>query len=306
MGLLRRSLLLLLAAASISPVAAQQSGAPAKLPVIASFSILADLVRAVGGDRVDVVSVIGPDTDAHGFEPTPADAGRVARAKLIVVNGLGFDEWMPRLAKGAASRAPVVVASRGIRTMAEPAGHAHGHDLAHGSDPHAFGNVANTKIYVAAIRDALVAADPEGRATFEANAVRYSSELDALDREMVAALAPIPPERRRVITDHDAFRYFGAAYGLTFVAPRTVSRAGDVSARDVARIVRQIKADRIPAVFLENVADSRLLEQIAREGGAKVGGRLYSDALSAPGGPAATYLDLMRHNARTLAAALVP
>lgn len=306
--LTRRAALLIASSAAILPARAQ---APEKLPVVASFSILADFVREIGGDRVEVSSLIAPDADAHGFEPSPADAGRLAKAKLVVVNGLGFEGWMPRLIKASGSKAPTVVASRGVKTIAEAAhghshGHGHGHGHSHGSDPHAFQSIANARIYVGNIRDGLIAADPTGRPTFEANATRYLAVLETLEGEVRADIARIPEARRRVITDHDAFAYFGAAYGLKFVAPRGVSKESDVSARDVARIVRQIKADKIPALFFENVADPRLIEQIARESGAKIGGKLYSDALSAAGGPAATYTDLMRHNAKTLAAALAP
>lgn len=298
----RRTILLAASAMAIAPARARTAE---RLPVVASFSILADLVREVGGERVEVVPLVGPDTDSHNFEPSPAEAGRVARAKLVVVNGLGFDAWMGRLAKASGTKAPIVEASRGIKAIAEKEhGHSHGHGHDHGSDPHAFQDVRNAKIYATNIRDALVAADPAGRAVYEANATRYLGELDALDTEVRAEIGRIPQAKRRVITDHDAFAYFAAAYGLAFVAPRGVSAESDVSARDVARIVRQIKAEKIPALFFENVADPRLLEQIARESGAKIGGRLYSDALSGADGPAATYRALMRHNAKTLADAL--
>lgn len=302
--LTRRNALLLAASAAVVPARAQTSE---KLPVAASFSILADFVREVGGERVEVSSLVGPDADAHGFEPSPADAGRLARARLVIVNGLGFEGWMDRLVKASGTKAPTVVASKGVKAIAEKAhghSHGHGHSHSHGSDPHAFQNIANARLYVANIRDGLIAAEPGGRALFEANATRYLAALEALEGEVKGEIARIPQARRRVITDHDAFAYFAAAYGLTFVAPRGVSKESDVSARDVARIVRQIKAEKIPALFFENIADQRLIEQIARESGAKIGGKLYSDALSGEGGPAPTYAALMRHNAKTLAAAL--
>lgn len=305
MRLTRRDALLAAALAVLAPARAED-GAPARLPVVASFSILADFVREIGGDRVEVTSLVGPDQDAHGFEPSPADAGRLARARLVVVNGLGFEGWMARLVKASGTKAATVEATRGIKTIAAEADHDRhgGHGHSHGADPHAFQDVANARIYVANIRDGLISADPAGRAVYEANATRYLAELESLDREVRAEIGRIPEARRRVITDHDAFAYFARAYGLSFVAPRGVSKESDVSARDVARIVRQIKAGKIPALFFENVADPRLIEQIARESGAAIGGKLYSDALSKPDGPAATYAALMRHNAKTLAAAL--
>jgi zinc/manganese transport system substrate-binding protein len=308
MTITRRRTLLLAAVVAAGPVAAQPAPPTEKLAAVASFSVLADLVREIGGDRVEVTSLIGPDTDAHGFQPSPADAGRLARARLVVVNGLGFEGWMTRLVKASGTKAATVTASRGVKPIAEAGGHSHGHGHGHAhgndADPHAFQNIANVRLYVANIRDGLAAADPGGRATFEANATRYLGELDKLESEVRAEIGRILPARRRVITDHDAFAYFAAAYGLTFVAPRGVARESDVSARDVARIVRQVRAEKIPALFLENVADARLIEQIARESGARIGGKLYSDALSGPDGPAPTYAALMRHNARTLAAAL--
>lgn len=272
------------------------------VPVVATFSILGDFVRQVGGERVQVVSLIGPDVDAHGFQPTPGDAARVASARLVVANGLGLEGWVERLAKASGGRATIVTASRGVEPIAE-AGHAHG---AHGPDPHAFQSVVNAKIYVGNIRDGLAAADPDGKAVYEGNAAAYLAELDRLEVEVRAAIARIPAERRRVITSHDAFGYYASAYGIRFIAPRGVSSDTDISARDVARIIRQIKAEKIPAIFLENVSDPRLMERIAKESGTRIGGKLYSDALSNARGPAATYLDLMRHNSRTLAAALVP
>jgi zinc/manganese transport system substrate-binding protein len=270
-----------------------------KLKAVASFSILADLVRQVGGDRVEVSALVGPDSDAHAFQPSPADARRLKDARLVVVNGLGLDAWMERLLRASGSRAPAVVASRGVAPIREEA-----HGSQHGLDPHAWQDVANARIYVANIRDGLVAADPDGRTAYEANATAYLARLEELDREVRAGIAAIPPGRREVITTHDAFGYFARAYGMTFTAPEGVSTESEASAADVARIIRQIRARKVPAVFLENVSDPRLIGRVAAESGAKIGGRLYSDALSAEGGPASTYLDMMRANLAALRGAL--
>ncbi|NNM74287.1 metal ABC transporter solute-binding protein, Zn/Mn family [Enterovirga aerilata] len=280
--------------------------ADGKVQVVASFSILADFVREVGGERVAVASLVGPDADAHSFQPSPADARRIRDAKVVVVNGLGFDSWTDRLLRAAGTRAAIVVASAGVKPLREEASHGHGHDhhADHDTDPHAWQDVANAKLYVANIRDGLAKADPEGRAAYEANAARYLERLEELDRGIRAGIGAIPPGRREVITTHDAFGYFGKAYGLTFTAPQGVSTGGEAKAADIARIIRQVKARRIPAVFLENVSDPRLADRIAAESGAKIGGRLHSDALSAPGGPAPTYLDMMRANLAALRAAL--
>ncbi|KMO29779.1 metal ABC transporter substrate-binding protein [Methylobacterium variabile] len=268
--------------------------------VVATFSILGDLVRQVGGVRVATTTLVGPNGDAHSFVPAPADAQAVAAARLVVVNGLGFEGWIDRLIKASGTKATVIVASKGIVPIEEESGH--GHD--HGIDPHAWQNVAHARRYVATIRDGLIAADPEGRAVYEANAAAYLAQLDALEAEVRAALRGIPEARRRIVTTHDAFGYFARAYGLRFLAPQGVSSQSEATARDVAAIIRQIRRDKVPAVFLENVSDPRLMQQIARESGARAGGRVFSDALSEPGGPAPTYLEMMRHNVREFAAAL--
>jgi zinc/manganese transport system substrate-binding protein len=298
--MLARCIAAFLVAISTLPAAAQQ---PAKLKAVASFSILADFVRNVGGDRIDVVTLVGPDADAHAFAPTPAHARTVAEANLILVNGLGFEGWITRLIKAAGSSAAVVTATSGIKPLKmdeQKQGHSHST-----TDPHAWQSVGNAKIYIGNIRDALMKADPAGKQIYEANAKAYAEKLDALETEVRAAVARIPADRRRIITSHDAFGYFAASYGVQFIAPAGASTETEASARDVARIITQIKTQKIPAVFLENVSSARLMEQIARETGAKIGGKLYSDALSGPDGPAPTYIDMMRHNIRQLRSALV-
>ena len=284
------------------PAAAQ--GSIDKVKVVASFSILADLVRNVGGDRVEVAVLVGRNGDSHAFEPTPADSRRLAEARLVVVNGLGLEGWLDRLVRASGSQAPVAVASAGVRPRPGKLDETRLYQDRAGVDPHAWQSVESVERYVANIRDALIGIDPAGKAIYAANAGAYLKRLDALDQEIRRALATIPPERRRIITSHDAFGYFADAYGIDFLAPAGLANEAEPSARAVARIIRRIEADRIPALFLENVVDPRLIEAIARETGARVGGTLYSDALTAPDGPAPTYLDLMRHNAQELAKAL--
>jgi len=272
-----------------------------KVRLVATFSILADLARNVGGEAVEVTSLVGPNGDAHAYSPSPADGKRLADARLVLVNGLGFEGWIDRLVKASGTKAVVVTASRGIkpRQMTDEDEHDHGK-----IDPHAWQSVANAKVYVANIRDALVKADPARAAAYEADAAAYLGKLDSLESEIKTMLAAIPAERRKVITTHDAFGYFGAAYRMQFIAPQGVSTETEVSARDVAKIIRQIKTQKIPAVFMENVTDPRLMKRIAEEAGAKIGGKLYSDALSGPDGPAATYLDMMRSNLKEFKSAL--
>lgn len=275
-----------------------------KMPVVASFSVLADFVKQVGGDRVSVTSLVGPNGDAHVYSPTPADAKAMTAAKLVVINGLHLEGWLPRLIKSSGTKATVVTATRGIKPIeaTEEEG-GHGHDHGH-DDPHAWQDIANARIYVANIRDALAAADPAGKASYDANATAYLARLDVVEGEVKAAVARIPADRRKAITTHDAFGYFVKAYGIDFIAPQGVSTESEASAKDVARIIRQIKAQKVPAVFLENISNPRLIEQIARESGAKIGGELYSDALSDASGPAGTYIDMMKHNISEIEKAL--
>ena len=297
------------------------AGAADKVQAVASFSILGDMVREVGGERVEVVTLVKPDSDAHVFSPTPADAKTLSGADIFFVNGLGFEGWIERLEKSSGFKGKTLVVSKGVKplTMEEAEGHHHGeaehdHDHDHAknehdgehevTDPHAWQDLANGRLYVANIRDGLTAADPEGKAVYEANAAKYLAAIGEEQKAVKQAIASLPPERRKIITSHDAFGYFGKAYGLEIIAPEGVSTESEASAQDVAKIIRQIRAEKIPAVFLENVADHRLLDQIARETGAKIGGVLYSDALSGPDGPAPTYLDMFRHNVGALTAAL--
>jgi zinc/manganese transport system substrate-binding protein len=277
------------------------------VPVVVTFSILADLTRAVGQERIRVHALVGPDGDAHVYQPTPADAKLLGRARLVVTNGLGFEGWMDRLVSAVGYRGEIVVASHGVRVLkATKSDRGGGHHHHGGIDPHAWQDIENVKRYVTNIEAGLSRVDPAGAAAFRANAAAYIAQLAALDAEIRATLGSLPPERRRVVTSHDAFGYFARAYGMQFFAARGGSNEAEPSAAGVAALIRQIKAERVPAVFIENITDTRLLERVRVESGARLGGTLYSDALSAPDGPAATYLDMMRHNVRTIATALAP
>jgi zinc/manganese transport system substrate-binding protein len=273
------------------PVRAQE-----RLNVVASFSILGDLVRNVGGDRVNVATLVGPDGDAHVYAPTPADARKIADAKLVIVNGFGLEGWLPRLVQSAGGKASIVTATAGIAPLT----------LGSDADPHAWQSVANAKTYVGNIRDALVAADPFSAQAFRANAEAYLAKLDTLDGEVRAAVVQIPQTRRKVISTHRAFGYFAAAYGVEFIAPIGVSTESEASARDIAAIFTQVRAAKIPAVFLENISDSRLIRRISAETGAKVGGTLYSDSLTGEKGDSPTYIEMVRHNIKALTSALSP
>jgi zinc/manganese transport system substrate-binding protein len=296
--------------------AAQADG----LNVVASFSIIGDFARNIGGDRVSLTTLVGPDGDAHVYEPSPADATAMAKADVVLVNGLHFEGFLERLVEASGTKATVVELTKGVTPLelkpefaeeeeeghdAAEGGEAQGHDHDGNVDPHAFQSIANARIYVANIADAFCAADAAGCDAYKANAAAYTGKLDALETEVKDAIASIPAEKRTVITSHDAFGYFEHAYGLTFRAPEGISTEAEPSAADVARLIDQVKAEKAAAVFVENITNQRLIEQIASETGLKIGGTLYSDALSGADGPAPTYIDLMKHNIATIKGAVL-
>ncbi len=315
---MHRRRLLALAAASL-PLSAPARAQSARPLVVASFSILGNMTREIAGDRVTLRVIAGPEVDAHSFQPRPSDAEALRGAALVLRNGLGFESWLDRLLRAAAPRGQVVTATEGItpRTME---GHAHDHGHGHGggaqrreqhrlsprtvADPHAWQDLRLAPVYLRNIAAGLSAADPAGAETFRRNADAYAARLAALDGWVRAQIAAVPAARRRVVTSHDAFSYFGAAYGVEFLAPQGVSTEVEPSAAEVARLIRQIRAEGITAVFLENMANPATLQRLAREAGVTVGGRLYADALSPPDGPAPTYEAMFRHNVGLLVPAM--
>lgn len=301
----------------------------ADLDVVASFSIIADFAKNVGGDRVEVETLVGPDGDAHVYELRPADAAALEKANVVLVNGLELEGFMKRLIETSGTKAPVVELTKGIEPLkAEEEEHHHdekaeaGHDHDgdekeeagydheghhhHGEfDPHAWQSIPNAEIYVKNIADAFCEADKAGCATYTANAEAYLAKLAALQTEVKAAIEALPADKRTIITSHDAFGYFAHEYGLKFIAPEGVSTEAEASAADVAKLVDQVKEDKASAIFVENITNPRLIEQIAAETGLKVGGTLYSDALSGEDGPASTYIDMFHHNVETIRAAVL-
>ncbi|MEI8700310.1 zinc ABC transporter substrate-binding protein AztC [Mesorhizobium sp. ISC15] len=276
------------------------------LTVVASFTIIADFAKNVGGDRINLTTIVGPDGDAHVYEPSPADAVAMAGADVVLVNGLHFEGFLQRLVDASATKATIAVLTKDVTPINFKPEFADA-DAAEGADtdPHAFQSIANAKIYVKNIADAFCTADAEGCDSYKANAAAYTAKLNAVEGEVKAAIQSIPEEKRVVITSHDAFGYFEKAYGLTFLAPEGVSTESEPSAADVAKLVSQVKQDKAAAVFIENITNARLIEQIASETGIKVGGTLYSDALSQPDGPASTYIDLMHNNIAQIKGAIL-
>ena len=274
------------------------------LPVVATTSVLQDLVRNVGGDKVVVKSLVGPDGDAHTYEPTPSDAKSISSARLVVINGFGLEGWLTRLMGSAKFSGIRVTATEGITplTMQE----AEGGKPKTIVDPHAWQSLTNGQIYVANIAKGLAAADPANAASYQHNAEEYSKQLSMLDTKIRAELADVPATKRRVITTHDAFQYYGKAYGVSFIAPIGLStEEGEPSAGDIAKLERQIKREKLRALFLENISNSRLIDQLAHDTGAIVGPPLFSDALSKPEEPAPTYIQMFEYNTATLKAGML-
>ncbi|MBP6019460.1 MAG: zinc ABC transporter substrate-binding protein [Burkholderiaceae bacterium] len=286
------------------------------LRVVASFSILADMVKEVGGQHIALSTIVGPDSDAHSFEPSPRDVKALAAAQVLVVNGLDFETWLAGMLQSAQFKGEKIVASTGIvaRKLSESEqeqdhdqdqDHDHDHGHNHGdTDPHAWQSLQNGVVYVQNIAAGLSRADPAHAAEYLANASNYIARIQVMDQDIKAAIALIPPQRRKVITSHDAFAYFGQAYGVQFISATGVASQAEPSAKDVATIIDRVRQEQIAAVFIENVSSAKLVSQIARETGAVVGGTLYSDALAQTGQPASTYLGMMRWNADQLITAL--
>jgi len=279
------------------PLSLSTAQAADKLQVVTSFSILADMTQQVGGDHIQITNMVGADADAHTYEPTPDDAKALLKARLIIKNGLGFEPWLDRLVASTATRTAVISASRGVipRTLDE--------DGETVPDPHAWHNLANSELYVNNITKALIAADPANKADYERNSQAYLKQIYRLLAEAKAKLGALPPGNRKIVTSHDAFGYLGQAYGIDFLAPQGLSTERDPSAAEVAALITQIREAKVKAVFMENIKDARLLQQIAEESGAHIGGTLYSDALAAKG-PASTFIGLFEYNLNTLYNAL--
>jgi zinc/manganese transport system substrate-binding protein len=285
------------------------------LRVVASFSILGDMVRQVAGDRIALRTVAGPNVDAHTFQPRPSDAEALRGAALAVRNGLGFDGWFDRMVRSATWRGRMVTTTEGLTPRRMPA-HAHGHGGSQPQggqqqgqprtvpDPHAWQDLRLGIRYVQAIATALSAADTANAAAYAAAAEAYVARLTELDAWVRAQIAAVPEARRVVVTSHDAFGYFGAAYGIRFLAPQGVSTEAEPSAAEVGRLLRQIRSERITAIFMENMGNPATLQRLAQEAGVRVGGRLYADALSAAEGPAASYEAMFRHNVALLVPAM--
>ena len=327
--LLRRTLLASVSTTAIAVMAlTQMAQADEPMPVVATFSILGDMVERIGGEHISLTTLVGPDGDAHVYQPTPKDARSVSEAEVMFINGLEFEGWLERLAEAASFDGTLVTATKGIDAIAfddhkdhddhddhkdhddhdEHKDHDdhddhHGHN--HGAfDPHAWQSLDHAVTYVDNITAALATADPENAADYYSNRADYIAQIESLSKELAVMMSSIPENKRTVVTPHDAFGYFSQTYDINFVAPQGLSTDSEISASDVAELIEQIREEGISAVFIESITDNRMIEQIANETGAVVGGTLYSDALSEKDGPASTYLKMFRHNAVTISSVL--
>lgn len=291
------------------PVLAQAPVKPAPLKIVASFTILADLAREVGGDRVVVLSLVGPDSDAHVFQPSPAQARELSDAQILIVNGLGFEGWMDRLKHSAGFKGREIVATTGLAALLRenPLGQmsrAATPRRIDNLDPHAWQDPRHAQLYVENIAAGLAQADPANADYYRKRATDYKQRLIALDAWARTQIATIAPEKRKLITTHDAFRYFARAYEIEFLAANGVTTENEPSAGGIARLLAQMRREGIKALFIENMTSPKMIEQIARDGGGFVGEALYADALSAPGGPADSYEKMFRHNVEALVAGM--
>lgn len=317
--------LFLAASAALLAFAPAQAAQP--LPVVASFTILADMAEQIGGDKIAVTTLVGPDGDAHVYQPSPSDAKTLARSRLVLVNGLGMEGWLDRLVAASATKAPVIVVSQGVAPLDmededEDEDHAdhdhekghdhakahdddHGHHHDHGGlDPHAWQNLANGKIYAANIGAALAKADPANASYYQQRTQDYIARLDALESWVRAEIARVPEAKRKIVTSHDAFGYFGNAYGITFLAPVGISTEAEPSAAGMGRLIEQIKEEGVKTVFVESMSSPKLAEVLAKDAGATLGAAIYSDSLSPKTGPAPSYEAMFRHNVPLFVAAM--
>ncbi len=287
------------ASTALMALTAMASTASAKtLDVVASFTVLADVVNEVGGKNVEVKTLVGPNGDPHEFEPSPDDARNLKAADLVFVSGDGLEGWMDRLITASGYKGTPITVSDGIntRTMEE--------DGKTVTDPHVWNSPVNVMVWVDNIEKALAAADPEDAATFKQNAESYRKQLKSLDVYAHEKLDPVPDDKRKILTSHDAFGYFGREYKVKFLAPIGFSTETEASAADVAKLIDQIKAENVKVYFFENSNDPKLVKQVASATKAQPGGELYVEALSDQKGPASTYIKMFRYNVNQIASAL--
>lgn len=272
-----------------------------KIKAVCTFTILEDMVKNIGQDHVETTSLVGPNSDPHVFTPSPQSAEVLAKADLVFINGHGFEGWMDRLIEASGYKGKIINATEGMLFILALFNEKKNEKK---TDPHTWLTIEQALVYIKNIRDALSARQPERKHDFEKNYQSYKTKLEKLDQEIRSRLATVAQSKRKVITAHDAFNYFGDEYGIKFSSPQGITTESEASAQDVAKLIKEIKTQKIKAVFVENITNERLIRQIAHETGVEIKGTLYTDALSEKTGPASTYIDLMRHNLTILVSAM--
>ena len=270
------------------------STASAKIKVVSTFSILGDMVQNIGGDEIELTTLVGPNGDGHVYEPTPADAKSIANADLVFVNGLGFEGWIDRLVKASGYKGKIIIATKRIKDL----------KFEGELDPHAWQDLSNGRIYIKNIKNALTDINPKNSDYYKKKFIAYDEILESMDKSTKDRFADISKKNRKVITSHDAFLYFGRAYDIDFRSPVGVTTESEPSAGELAALITEMRKDGIKALFAENITDPRLIKQLAREVDAKIGGTLYSDALSDDPEPANTYINMFKYNVNELASVL--
>lgn len=307
----RIGLLALAALAILLSGCSNNARPPGKLNVVATYSILGDLVQNVAGDSAEVTTLVDPDGDAHTFEPTPKDVVSLAEADVVFENGVDFETWLDKLHKSSKSKGKRVVVTKGLQLREGECNHAHkpGEKHEHEDDPHVWHDVKNAIHMVGVIRDALAEADPPKADRYKANAAAYLDKLKALDAWVVEKVATLPKQNRKLVTSHDTFGYFAERHGFDVVGTLLTSvstEASDPPAGEFAKLVGSVKAAKVPAIFAENVHNPRLMERLAKEAGVKLAPPLFTDALGKPGSEGDTYEKMIRHNVTTIVEAVMP
>jgi zinc/manganese transport system substrate-binding protein len=282
------------AAATVGCGNGDSQGSGAELTVVATTTQVADFVRNVGGNRVDVHGILGTNADPHGYEPRPSDVAAIGDAPVVFKSGGDIDTWLDELIDNAGGDHRVVTLIDSVHTIQDEHGE---------TDPHWWEDPRNGLRAVAVIRDALIEADPSGRRTYERNAAAYLGKLEALDREIADCMGRVPADKRKLVTTHDALGYFADRYDVEVVGALipSLSTQAQPSARDINELVDQIRREGVEAIFPETVLNERLESAVSREAGAQVGGQLWADALGPKGSGAETYLAAMRKNTNTMA-----
>jgi ABC-type Zn uptake system ZnuABC Zn-binding protein ZnuA len=289
-------------------LAAHPGRAAEPIAVVATFSVVGDMLANVGGDHVRITTIVGPDGDCELYQPTVADVAHVAAARAVFLNDLNeeFEPWLEPLLKQAEFHGAKIVVSRGVRTLTAEEEHpVSGRPLPTAIDQHAWLDPRNGAVYVRNIAEALARLDAANAADYRARAADYTKQIQALDDWARKELAEVPAGKRRALSSHDSLQYIANAYGITLLSVVGWTNKAEPSAAELAKLARQVRSQRVKALFLDSITDPRAIQRIAAETGASIGGTMYADSLSPPGGAADSYLKMLQHDVATLKAGML-